>query len=71
MVKGRSWAGSRICRELWDSRWLCRRLSAGAALGRSWIFHLAAGYSCSASEGHREKREKLNFPLIWYKISNI
>ena len=49
-VRGTSWVGSQICQALWDSRWWCRRLSAGAVLGRSWIFHLAAGCSCSVSE---------------------
>lgn len=56
-VKGRNWAGSRICRAPWDSRWSCRRWSAGAALGRSWISRLAAGCSYSAS-GRNQQREK-------------
>lgn len=48
-VKGRSWVGSQTFQVAWDSRWWCRRLSAGVALGRSWIFHLAAGCFCSVS----------------------
>lgn len=49
-MMGMSWAGSQICRALWDSRWWCRRSSAGAVLGRNWIFHRAAGCFYSVSE---------------------
>lgn len=54
----RNWAGSHTCRAPWGSRWWCRRWSAAAAPGRSWIFRPAAGCFCSAS-GRRRRRWKL------------
>ncbi len=65
MVMGRNWVGSHICRALWDSRWSCRRSSAGAASDRSWIFHLAASCFCLTSRMKQQrKEEEFNFPLL-------
>lgn len=60
MAKGRSWAGSRTYPALWGSRWWCRRWSAAAAWGRSWIFHLAADCFCSVSGTTAETEDGLN-----------
>lgn len=72
MVKGKSWAGSHICRALWDSRWWCRRLSAEAELDRNWTFHLAAGCSCSVSGMAAEKIQRIKKnPFYCYKINYL
>lgn len=55
-AKAKSWAGNRIFRVLWGSRWWCRRWSAGVESGRSWTSRLAAGCSCSVSGISRENK---------------